>query len=153
MDHGPRTSIIGLGNPLMGDDGVGIAVVERLARLTLPADVEVLDGGTGGITLLHLMEGATRVIFIDAVEMGRPPGCIACFDLGRVPVAEQTALSLHQSGLPQILALARELGPLPEVILYGVQPEVVAPGIGLSPCVAAALSELSARILGELVDG
>ncbi|SDM52824.1 hydrogenase maturation protease [Geoalkalibacter ferrihydriticus] len=147
MDHGPRTSIIGLGNPLMGDDGVGIAVVERLARLTLPADVEVLDGGTGGITLLHLMEGATRVIFVDAVEMGRAPGAIGCFDLNQVDAAEQGALSLHETGLPQVLALGRELGPLPEMLLVGVQPACVAPGTILSPRVTDALPELVERIL------
>ncbi|WP_305046353.1 hydrogenase maturation protease [Geoalkalibacter sp.] len=144
------TRIIGIGNPLMGDDGLGIAAVERLARLDLPKGVEVMDGGTGGLTLLHLMEGAARVLFIDAVEMGQPPGCIARFDLGGVEVAEQSALSLHESGLPQILALARELGPLPEVILYGVQPARVAPALELSPRVAEALPALLARILGEL---
>ncbi|WP_305042324.1 hydrogenase maturation protease [Geoalkalibacter sp.] len=141
-DKGQITIILGLGNPLMGDDGLGIVAVERLAEMDLPDGVAVMDGGTGGLTLLHLMEGARRVIFVDAVEMGRAPGHIACFDLGRAEVAEQAALSLHHSGLPQILALARELGPLPKVILCGVQPAGVAPGMGLSPPVAAALPEL-----------
>ncbi|MDO3377755.1 hydrogenase maturation protease [Geoalkalibacter halelectricus] len=144
------TIILGLGNPLMGDDGVGIVAVERLAALDLPPGVEVVDGGTGGLTLLHLMEGAARVIFVDAVDMGRAPGAIACFDLNRVDVAEQGALSLHETGLPQVLALGRELGVLPRVILYGVQPACVAPGTRLSPNVKDALPELVGRILREV---
>ena len=147
------TKIIGIGNPLMGDDGVGIAVIERLQALSLPPGVEVIDGGTGGVTLLHLIEGADRVFFVDAVDMDRPPGTIAVFAAAQILSRESPNLSLHETGLPQVLALGRELGPLPEITLYGVQPQSVARSIALSPAVKAAVPSLVERIVRDLSRG
>ncbi len=147
------TKIIGIGNPLMGDDGVGIAVIERLAAMSLPPGVEVIDGGTGGITLLHLLEGAARVFFVDAVDMSRPAGTIALFSAGQILQSDSLALSLHQTGLPQVLALGRALGSLPFIILYGIQPASMARGLELSPAVSAAVSPLAERILRDLSPG
>lgn len=142
--------IIGVGNPLMGDDGVGVALVGRLAKAALPARVEVLDGGTGGVTLLPLMEGAEAVILVDAADMGLPPGAVV-----RLPGEEihfhgaAQAFSLHQAGLEGALALGRELGILPPVVVFLVQGERVEPGIGLSLPVEAALGELEAGVTAE----
>jgi len=146
--------IIGVGNPLMGDDGIGIAVAERLAALSLPAGVEVIDGGTGGLTLIDLMAGAERVILLDAVEMGLPPGSIARFEAGDIePAAENAALSLHETGLAAVFALGRELGTLPErITVFGVEPESVERRLGLSPLVAAALAPLADQVLAEIQD-
>lgn len=135
----------------MGDDGIGIAAVERLSRTPLPADVEVIDGGTGGITLLHLMEDAQRVILIDAVDMDRPPGTIIRFSLDEVSMAAGDAhLSLHEAGLAQVLELGRAMGPLPLITLFGVQPQRVVRVMGLTPAVKSSLSSLVAAILAEL---
>ena len=73
------TLIIGLGNPLRGDDGVGVRVAQILGNHTLPDGVEVLDGGTQGLGIVNLMEGRQRVILVDAAEMGRSPGEFVCF--------------------------------------------------------------------------
>jgi len=147
--------IIGVGNPLMGDDGIGIAAAERLAALPLPAGVEVIDGGTGGLTLLDLMAGAERVILLDAVEMGLPPGSIARLDAGEIDAeAAGAALSLHETGLAAVLALGREMGSLPErIVVFGVEPASLERRLGLSPTVAAALEALVARVLAELRPG
>lgn len=144
--------IIGVGNPLMGDDGIGVAAVERLAALPLPAGVEVIDGGTGGLTLLDLMAGVERVILLDAVEMGHPPGSIARFDADEIGAeTQEIALSLHETGLPAVLALGRELGTLPErITVFGIEPASVERRLGLSPSVAAALGPLVERVLAEL---
>lgn len=143
--------IIGVGNPLMADDGLGIAAVERLAALRLPPGVEVIDGGTGGLTLLTLMEGAGRVILIDAVAMGRPPGAIVRFTPEEVEMDKgAVGFSLHETGLASVFALGRELGTLPPVVIYGVEPETVERRIGLSPVIEEALAPLTKRLLGEL---
>ena len=143
--------IIGIGNPLMGDDGIGIAAVSALEKEGVPEGVEIIDGGTGGLTLLTLMEGAKRVILVDAVETGRKPGTIlrlAGEDLE--PETAASSLSLHSSGLPEVLALGRALGTLPPLILFGVQPDSVEVRLGLSELVAAALPPLLALIREEL---
>jgi hydrogenase maturation protease len=143
--------IIGVGNPLLGDDGLGIVAAERLAALEWPAGVEVLDGGTGGLTLLDLFAGARALILLDAVAMGAAPGTLRRFtaaELQRLP-EEAPSLSLHGGGLAEVLALARELGELPPLVLYGVEPERVEFGMGLSPPVAAALDRLLAAVRAE----
>ncbi len=141
------TKIIGIGNPLMGDDGAGILAVERLSQMPLPDDVEVIDGGTGGITLLHLMEDAQRVILIDAVDMDKAPGTIVCFSPDEVRMAGGEAhLSLHEAGLAPVLELGRAMGPLPPITLFGIQPECVSRRIGLSPTLAQALPFLVAAV-------
>jgi len=147
--------IIGVGNPLMGDDGVGIAAVERLAALPLPAGVEALDGGTGGLTLLELMAGAETVILLDAVEMGLAPGSIARFDAGAIAAEEGGAgLSLHEAALPEVFALGREMDLLPpRLVVFGVEPASVERRLGLSPAVAAAVEPLVERVLAELRQG
>ncbi len=76
--------IVGLGNPLRGDDGVGVRVAEMLAARDLPQGVEVVDGGTRGLELVNLMEGWPRVILVDAVHLGREPGEFVCFTLDQV---------------------------------------------------------------------
>lgn len=142
--------IIGVGNPLMGDDGVGIAAAERLAALPLPAGVEVIDGGTGGLTLLDLMAGAETVLLIDAVAMGQTPGSIACFRADEAALAEGPGLSLHEAGLPAVFSLGREMGLLPpQIVIFGVEPAVVERRLGLSPAVEAALDSLVERVLAE----
>ncbi|MBC7228749.1 MAG: hydrogenase maturation protease, partial [Thermoflexales bacterium] len=148
-NSGPRTLILGLGNPLRGDDGVGPRVVAELLRRGLPAGMEAVDGGTGGLDLLHLMEGWDRVVIVDAAELGRRPGEFLRFTPEDVHlVGSLVSLSSHSAGLADALALARALGrPLPEIVIYGVQPERMDWEEGLSPAVEAALPRLVEEIL------
>jgi len=143
--------IIGVGNPLAEDDGVGIAVVEQLEKEGMPAGVEVIDGGTGGLTLLTLMSGAARVILVDALEMGREAGAVAGFAYAAgVFKAEGPGLSLHQAGLGEVLALGAELGELPELFIVGIQPAALELGQGLSAVVAAAVPVAAAAVRERL---
>jgi len=143
--------IIGVGNPLMGDDGIGIAAAERLAALVLPAGVEVIDGGTGGLTLIDLMAGAETVLLIDAVAMGQVPGSIACLSAEEIELEEQAGFSLHETGLSAVFALGREMGLLPSrIVIIGVEPESVERRLGMSEAVTAALGPLVERVLEEV---
>ena len=153
------TLILGLGNPLRGDDGVGCRLVEELARRELPPGVQVLDGGAAGLGLLNLVEGWERVVVVDAAEMGRGPGEIVRFTLADVRLASASdrpsagsghRFSLHHAGLSEVLALADALDrTLPEMVIFGVQPARVGWGEGLSPAVEAALPALIAAVLKE----
>jgi hydrogenase maturation protease len=144
--------ILGLGNPVQGDDGVGCRVAQELEQRALPDNVEVLEGGTPGIGLLNLIEGRARVIIVDAAEMHIAPGefrRLTAEHLVLTGSAQQ--LSLHRSGVVDALALARQLNiPLPEIIFLGVQPACIEWCDVLSPAVQAAVPRVIAAILDEV---
>jgi hydrogenase maturation protease len=154
MAGSDRLVILGIGNLLKGDDGVGVRVIEALAaRDDLPAGVELLDGGTGGPTLLVHFEGARALILIDAVDLSAPPGTIRVFGLDDIePTDDRPApFSLHDVDILAMFDLARRLGRLPHVIrIIGIQPERFDLGDRLSPAVAAAVVPAAEAVLGEM---
>ncbi len=143
------TLILGLGNPLQGDDGVGCRVIEALERQTLPEEFEILDGGTPGVGLVNLLEGRQQVIIIDAAEMGEPPGTVRQFSPEALTLTGSVErFSLHRSGVADALALAHTLGmKLPRIVFYGVQPLRVGWGEELSAAVQAAVPRVVTAIL------
>lgn len=151
----PTTLLLGLGNPLRGDDGVGPRLVEELAQRGLPEGVTILDGGTGGLDLLQVLEGWRRVVVVDAADVGREPGQFVRFIADQVRLAESAdSFSLHDAGLAEALALADALGQaLPEMVIFGVQPADVGWGEGLSPALEAVLPTLADAVLEEVTGG
>ena len=152
FDEKKRVLILGLGNPLMGDDGVGVRVVEELKGLELPDGVEAVEGGTAGLGLIGLMEGYQRVIIVDAAEMGHPPGCVVRFTPSEAQFAAVAApLSLHHIGLGEVLAMAEALEVAPaELVIIGIQPSQVEAGSGLSQEVKGAIPRIIRIVLDEL---
>ena len=147
------TVVLGLGNPLMGDEGIGVYLVEQLARSAAEyPSVDFLDAGTGGLSVLHYIEGRRKAIIIDCAFMNEEPGVIRRFTPYQVRSRKVLAhQSLHEADLMQILAMARQLGQGPErVILFGIQPERVELGQGLSPALTDRIDEYVSRILSEL---
>jgi len=144
--------ILGLGNPLLGDEGIGVRVAEELQGLELPDGVTVVEGGTAGLGLIGLMEGYQKVIIVDAADMGHPPGCVVRFTpLEAQLKTVEAPLSLHQIGLGEALTLAEALEVAPaERIIIGVQPSQVEMGAGLSPEVERAIPKIIRTILSEL---
>lgn len=140
--------VLGLGNVLCSDDGVGPAAVAALARsYRLPADAEVLDGGTLGLALLPLLESARDVILVDAVAEDAPPGTLVELEDSEVPPAVWERLSPHQVGVADLLEGARWRGRSPErILLLGLVPRSLATGLGLTESVQAALPRLVARV-------
>ncbi|HXK36562.1 MAG TPA: hydrogenase maturation protease [Candidatus Paceibacterota bacterium] len=145
--------VLGLGNPLMGDEGIGVHLIERLAE---SADkypgVDFVDAGTGGLSVLHQIEGRHKAIFIDCAFMDEEPGTIRRFTPEEVRTRKVLAhQSLHEADLLQILTLAVQLGQGPErVVLFGIQPQRVGPGQGLSRTLADRIEEYAGVILQEL---
>jgi hydrogenase maturation protease len=147
-----RVLILGLGNPLLGDEGIGLRAVEELKGLELPDGVTVAEGGTTGLGLVSLMEGYQRVIVVDAADMGHPPGRVVRFTPSEAQLKTAEApLSLHQIGLGEALALADALEVAPaELVIIGVQPRRVEMGAGLSSEVEGAIPQIIRIILDEL---
>jgi hydrogenase maturation protease len=144
--------VIGLGNPLMGDDGLGLAALERLRDTwVLPPEVELVDGGTWGLTLLPVIERARHVVFLDAIATGAAPGTPVVVPRARLPRYLATKVSPHQVDLGDVLALAELRGTLPaETVALGLEPQRVEFGVGLSPLVAARLDALVERVVSRL---
>ena len=151
----PDTLIVGLGNPLRGDDGIGTRVIQMLVAETLPGGVEVVEGGTQGLGLVSLMEGWRRVILVDAANVGQPPGGFVRFtpQEARLLGGDQH-ISIHNAGLRDALLLAETLDLLPdEIVIYGMQPANIDWDSSLSPEVEATMPELVKAILDELGTG
>ncbi len=147
-----KTLVLGLGNTIMTDDGIGPKAIESLQNTKLPdSGVVLLDGGTLGLDLLPHLEGAGRLIILDAVELGREPGSLVRLVGDEVPLAIEHKLSPHQMGLKDLLAVASLMGCLPDkVVLLGVQPACLELGTELSPAVSEALPELCKLVMAEL---
>jgi hydrogenase maturation protease len=147
-----RTLVLGLGNILLGDEGIGVWVVESLGReFGFPPEVATLEGGTLGLDLLPRLDGVERLLLVDAVKLGREPGEIVRLEGDAVPAALDVKISPHQVGVQDLLAAARLMGREPSrVVLWGMEPERLDPGTGFSPRVAEALPRLREGVLDEL---
>lgn len=146
----PRTVIIGVGNLLMKDEGVGIHAVRLLQELDLPEAVEIVDGGTSP-DLIACTRTGDRVIIVDASKAGGEPGAIYRFH--PEDLAEQAAelASAHQLGVTANLRLMELSGTVPrEVVIIGVEPGEIAPGLEPTPALRARLPVIVDVILKEL---
>ncbi len=138
--------MLGIGNLLLGDEGVGVVAAQLLSKMKLGADVDVLDGGTGGFHLLSHFDGVGRLILIDAALDGHPPGTVRAIQ-PRFPSEFPRALSAHEIGLRDLIETATLLGRMPPTDLVTVS--VATPldlETTLSPAVAAALPAVVARV-------
>jgi hydrogenase maturation protease len=129
----------------MGDDGFGLAVLARLGeRWQLPEDVELVDGGTWGMSLLPTIEDSDHVLFLDAINTGSAPGTIAVIEREQLPKYFMLKLSPHQIDIREVLAACELRGTLPDVTeAYGAQPEVIDMSTELSPALAARVDEVA----------
>jgi hydrogenase maturation protease len=118
-DSGEKTLVLGLGNVLMGDEGIGVYVVRALEERALPAGVECLDGGTGGFTLLEPLENAGRIILIDAAADGNPPGTISRV-VPRFARDYPPTLTAHDVGMKDLLDVFYIQGGEHEIILFAI---------------------------------
>ena len=151
-DMAPTVLVLGIGNTVMSDDGVGVKVVQSLQNgYRFPENVELVDGGTLGLDLLPKLEGISHLIMVDAVETGKKPGSLVRLTGEDLPIALETKISPHQMGLKDLLAVARLLGHVPrEMVLIGVQPGSIEMDTELTPEVAAQLQAMQAAVLKEL---
>jgi hydrogenase maturation protease len=145
-----KTLVLGLGNVLMGDEGVGVHVVRALEKLTLPAHVECLDGGTGGFVLLGPLESAERTILVDAAADGNPPGAVTR-TTPRFSRDYPPTLTAHDIGVKDLLDVFYIQGGSPDVILYAITIDPQQPiSMELSEVIARAAEVAVAEILAEL---
>lgn len=150
------TLVLGMGNPILSDDGVGLLVAERVSQAPLPDDVEVRLSEVAGLRLLELVRGFTRVIIIDALrsapEQGRKPGDIVRYGPDDFKGGHRYG-SAHSIGLATCLELGERLGcEMPaDVAVYAIEAEDIETfGEQLSPAVAEAAERVVGMVLADL---
>ena len=158
-DNRQSTIVIGLGNPLMTDEGIGVLLVQQLMRkaeqkeIPLSGDAEFYDGGTGGMNLLYKIENRDKVILIDCAKMGQTPGTIRRFTPNQIRTIKQLShFSLHEIDILKSLDLAAQLDAAPrEVIIFGIEPASLELGNELSAHLKNQIDNYLKIILEELV--
>jgi hydrogenase maturation protease len=143
--------VLGLGNRICGDDGIGIDAVELLSRRYLPPPgALVLDGGTLGLSLLPYLQDSRDVILLDAVRADAPPGTFVRIPGPEVPAVVQQRLSPHQIGVADLMAGAELLGAPPErLLLLGLVPKTIGLGLERTPEVERGVPGLVERAVEE----
>src|SRR5690242_13784878 len=138
------TVVLGVGNPLMTDDGLGLAAIAALeAHWEFKPAVEFVDGGTWGMRLLPTIEDAERLLIIDAIDKGAPPGTLVELRRSELPLLFSAKVSPHQVDLREVITLATLKGTLPPVVAaIGLQPARIRMGTSLSPLLEARLNGL-----------
>ena len=152
VNDNPDTIVIGLGNVVLSDDGVGVHAVRRLRERTRWRDsVELIEGGTAGLLLLPHLADAQHAIIVDAIDTGAPAGTLVRLEGEDWPTAFATRVTVHDVGLRDLLGAAQLTGALPrQLVLHGVQPATTSIGIELSAPVAGALEQLVSAVEAEL---
>ena len=160
--RGKRILVLGLGNTLLQDEGVGVAALLRVEHaLTgnhaaeeggiLPDHITLLDGGVMGLELLAYIEAADAVLILDAVQTGAPPGTLVRLENHEIPAVVALKMSIHEVGLQETLAMCKFKGTLPgTIVLWGVVPAQLNLGLELSPVVTSQLEHLVNAALDEL---
>ena len=150
MSRTPDILVLGIGNVLMGDEGVGVEIAREVERHDLPDGVDCLDGGTGSFGLLGPMQEAGRVVLVDATADGNEPGTVRRLR-PRFSSDYPHTLTAHDIGLKDLLDAMFLLGDAPDITLFAVSIEFPqAMGIGLSEAVAAGVPAVVDRVLEEL---
>jgi len=148
-----ETIVLGLGNPLMGDEGIGNELVELLKSTSDQCSgVDFIDAGTGGMSLLYHFENRKKAIIIDCAFMGETPGTVKRFTPEEVKTVKKlTHLSLHEVDILKVIELAKQLNQCPEeIIFYAIQPDKVEQQHHLSKTLQKKLSQYAKQIQTEL---
>ena len=143
--------VLGVGNILLRDEGVGVRVVQAMERMPLSPEVEVFDGATAGLDLLDVLCDRRKVVVIDAIDADVAPGTVIRFESADLVPRDGQNMSLHEFGLLETLAVARQLGTAPaEVVIIGVKPKDVTCGLELSPEIAGLVPDIINAVTAEL---
>lgn len=142
--------MIGVGNLLLKDEGIGIHTVRALEAMNLPPDIKIVDGGTSP-DLMTCTRAGDRLIIIDAARAGGAPGTIYRFHPGDLDPGREPAISLHELGLPQSLQLMSLTGSAPgEITIIGVEPQEIDWGLELSAELQRKVPEIVQTVLQEI---
>jgi hydrogenase maturation protease len=143
--------ILGIGNILLKDEGVGVHVANQLQTMDLPPDVEVMDGGTLGLNLLYAIEERKKVIVIDTVGIGDPPGTIYRFTDQELGVKKSFLRTAHGIDIVDVVKISEMLGKKPdEIVFIGIEPEDIDEGLEPTALITKRIPVLIELVIKEL---
>jgi len=143
--------VLGVGNLLLSDEGVGVHVAQRMMTMDMPPEVQVVEGGTDGFGLVNVITEADRMILIDAVKGGGQPGSIYRFEIEDCPpYPDIFKTSVHQISILEVIHLSSLIGSTPRTTIIGIEPACVEMGMELSPPVAAKIPKIIQMIEEEV---
>jgi len=143
--------ILGVGNLLLSDEGVGVHVAQRMMKMAMPPEVQVVEGGTDGFGLVNFITEADRMILIDAVKGGGQPGSIYRFDIDDCPpYPDLFKTSVHQISILEVINLSSLIGSTPHTTIIGIEPACIEMGMKLSPPVEAKIPKVIQIIQEEV---
>ena len=143
--------ILGIGNILLKDEGVGVRVAERMMNMPLPPYVEVMDGGTGGLNLLYAIEGRKKVVVVDTVKADSPPGTLFRFTDNDLAEKKGFIRSAHGVDFSDVISASRFLGTKPDDIVFlGIEPESLDASLELSPKIEEMIPVLIKLVMKEI---
>ncbi len=143
--------ILGIGNLLLKDEGFGVHVVQKMMAMSLPDDVELMDGGTMGIDLLYHIEGRKKVIAIDVVKADSRPGTLYRFTDKDIEYHKDILRSAHEIDFSYVLKTAEQLGNKPdEVVFIGITPQEIDADIGLTPALEERIPKVIELVMKEI---
>lgn len=146
-----RIVILGIGNILLSDEGIGVHVANELAKTELPPEVSVVEGGTDGFRLLNVITEADRLIIVDSLRTGAEPGTIYRFDVGDVrccPSGFKT--SVHQIGILEVIDLSGLIGKTPHTTVIGVEPKSLEMNMELSQEIREKIPKIIELVMDEM---
>ena len=141
--------IVGIGNLLCRDEGIGVHVIQEMEKIKLPDHIDLLDMGTSTMDLISHLEGVKKLIVIDAMRAGGKPGTIyKCKPEDLIPKGEQS-VSLHDIGVIETLTMAKKMGMAIETVIIGVEPETMDWGMELTEAVKNKIPLIIEAVLRE----
>jgi hydrogenase maturation protease len=143
--------ILGIGNILLTDEGIGVRVAEKMREMDLPPDIEVMDGGVGGLNLQFCIQGRKKVIVVDAVKAGAPPGTLFRFTDKDLAAKKGVMRSAHGIDFSDVISIVNFLGTRPEEIVFlGIEPESLDASMELTPLMEKNIPVLINLVMKEL---
>ena len=144
-------TILGIGNELMSDEGIGVFAAKELQAKDLPAGVEIVEGGTDGFGLMNIITDTDFLIVIDSLKGGSEPGTIYKFNVDEAPTCPDIfKTSIHQVGILEVLNLSELVGKTPETVVFGVEPKTIAMGMEISPEIKKKIPRLLGLVMAEV---
>jgi len=147
----PKITILGVGNELLCDEGVGIHVIKEIQERNLPPEIDIIEGGTDGFGLLNIITSCDHLIVIDSLKGGGSPGSIYRFHIDDAPNCPNLfKTSVHQIGILEVINLSSLIGNTPETIVIGVEPKNLKTGMHLSPEIKKKIPRIIELVLDEI---